>query len=345
MTETERSLAVTILEHIDNLLHSPSVPEIPAEVQDLDELRKIHDYLADLRGVLQEFSKGELTKEIQLRGLVAGRLKTMQSNLWHLTWQIQQVANGDFSQRVDFLGEFSTAFNSMVKQLNNALTELRKKEEELLRLTKALQGEIELKSVALAALRKSEANFRYKSEHDSLTGVLNRRSFYDMAVMEMDRAQRKGQHCCIAIFDIDRFKQFNDTYGHLEGDAAIRHITDIGKLALRQNDIMGRYGGDEIVILFFGVDKNKGSSIAERLRMSIEQTPVRTTNGDVSITISLGLAEVPPALDCERDTAFLEKVIHQADKALYAAKSKGRNKVVVSSFPEKTSDNKCSVIE
>ena len=325
--------AAAIVEHIRKMLHDPEVPALPPELADMPELQDIHAYILELRQALAAFVRGEPSMDLHMRGIVAGKIKSLQANLLHLTWQIQRVAAGDFTQRVDFLGEFSTAFNSMVRQLDDAVTSLRHKEEELTRLTGALQDEIAQKAAALAALRKSEASFRYMAEHDALTGVLNRRSFFDMAVMELARAQQVGYYCSLAIFDIDKFKSFNDTYGHIEGDAALRHVTEVTKAGLRQDDIMARYGGEEFVVLSPLADKDVGRNVAERLRAAVARSPVRTKAGDVGVTVSVGLANIPPTEGGIRDVHFLEEVLRHADDALYAAKNSGRNCLVVSAYP------------
>ncbi len=322
-----------LIAHLDAMLRNPVMPEIPPELADVEGLPAIHEHFSTLRDILDAFSRGDFSPNIRLRGVIAGRLKNLQAGLLHLCWQIQQVADGDFTQRVEFLGEFATAFNSMVEQLDSALTSLRLKEEELTRLTLALQHEVRQKAEALEALSKSEARFRYMAEHDPLTGVCNRRSFYDLAVMELERARKDNQPCALIMFDLDHFKRFNDTYGHLDGDAALRQLTATIQAGLRSQDILGRYGGEEFVLLLPGVDKTTGEAVAERLRLSVASSPVDTkTAGPANITLSMGLVSVPPTGDRERKVAFLEKLLALADAALYEAKGAGRNRVGISPY-------------
>ncbi|SBW03300.1 Response regulator PleD (fragment) [uncultured delta proteobacterium] len=170
------------------------------------------------------------------------------------------------------------------------------------------------------------------AEHDPLTEVCNRRSFYDLAVMELERARKENRPCVLVIFDIDHFKRFNDSYGHLDGDAALRHLTQTVKNELRGPDILGRYGGEEFVLLLPGVDQPTGEAIAERLRLAVATSPVPTkTAGPVTITISMGLVLVPPEGNEERKVSFLERYLGFADNALYAAKESGRNRLMASS--------------
>ena len=325
------SPVTTLVEYLAKFFHDPVMPELPLELTDIEGLPDLQDRLEKLRDILEAFSRGDFSSNIRMRGTIAGRLKNLQAGLLHLCWQCQQVAEGDFSQRVEFLGEFATSFNSMVKQLDSALTDLRQKEEELTDLTSALQHEVAQKAEALEALSKSEARFRYMAEHDPLTGVCNRRSFYDLTVMQLERARKESSPCTLALFDIDHFKKFNDTYGHLDGDAALRHVTNTIKRGLRDQDIFGRYGGEEFVLLLPGVDKAKGERVVERLRFAVATSPVPTkTMGPAFITISIGLVFIPPWGNENIKVPYLEKILAHADEALYQAKAMGRNRLVVS---------------
>jgi len=323
------------LEHIKKLLLDAEPPVLLPEMQDVEILRFVHDYLVQLRILLKDFSTGNLSGDILLRGSVAGSLKALQANLLHLTWQIQQVAGGDFRHRVDFMGEFSEAFNSMVEQLDAALTALRQKEGELTRLTETLQQEIRLKNQALTALRLSAADFQYQAQHDSLTGVLNRRSFYDCALLELEKARSSGQYCGLALVDIDFFKKLNDTYGHLIGDIALHHVTKLARDTLRSNDLLGRFGGDEFMFFFTFRTKDTGRYVSERFRNAVAMTPLLTEKGAISLTVSIGIVCVPPELAEARDMEFLERVLRNADTALYRAKLRGRNRVSLLTLPQK----------
>lgn len=332
MLKAQPPLAEVVLEHIEKLLSSPSLPTIPPEAGHCDKLRTLHDQLVTLRSILDAFAKGDLSCDISLRGVIAGRLKALQANLLHLTWQIQQVAEGDFSQRVEFMGAYAAAFNSMVEQLDTALTALRHKEEELTKLTEALQTEVAEKAEALAALRKSEAQFKHMAEHDALTGVLNRRSFYELASVEFKRAEENGYPCSLALVDIDFFKKINDNYGHLEGDAALRHVTQTMESSLRHGGFVGRYGGEEFVVLLSGLDLKTAKKVAERLRKTVAESPLQTPKGPLNITISIGLAHVTPRHGHAQDATFFESVLNTADEALYTAKQTGRNRLIVTPY-------------
>ena len=315
----------SVLNHIHKLLHEPTEPKLPQELSENATLCGIHEYLIGLRSTLTQFSSGDFSRDITLRGVIAGRLKALQSNLRHMVWQVQQVDNGDFTQRVDFLGEFSQSFNHLVEQLDATLTAMRNKEQELLTLSRSLEYEVEQRNFTLRALEQSEAEFKYLAEHDSLTEVLNRRSFFDLAQREMMHAYGSKDSCCLALLDVDLFKRFNDTYGHLEGDCALKHVASISKAGLRQDDIMGRYGGEEFIFLFPRADLAQGMAVAERIRLSIAEQPVRIAQGEVLITASLGVTNILPDRRNDDFLQLLQRAIRTADLALYAAKDAGRN--------------------
>lgn len=327
MSEHSVDPARTAVTIIGKLLNSPAVPDIPEELAGEDEFRILYDNMLNLRSVLTQFATGDLSHDITLRGFMAGSLKALQAHLRHLTWQVQQVEKGDLSQRVDFLGDFSISFNRMIVKLDNTLSALRQKEEELTKLTNTLQHEVELRSLALKALQKSEAKFKYLAEHDTLTGALNRRSFIELAKAELQKTVLVGKSSCVALLDVDHFKRFNDTYGHLEGDVALKHVAEMARASLRQTDIMGRYGGEEFVFLFPGADMDNGILAAERIRIAIMEHPVRLGGEEVRITASLGITVVTESNYAEYESDLLSCAVRTADLAMYEAKKQGRNRV------------------
>jgi diguanylate cyclase (GGDEF)-like protein len=130
----------------------------------------------------------------------------------------------------------------------------------------------------------------------------------------------------MAIMDLDYFKRFNDTYGHVSGDEALRHVVRVLSGGLRKGDFLGRYGGEEFTIFFFNADVEVGMAIAERLRKALAFSPVLLENQSVQVTASFGVtgAEGDP-----EEKECVQKLIANADIALYSAKRHGRNKVVL----------------
>jgi len=233
------------------------------------------------------------------------------------------VEKGDFTQEVRFMGEFSNAFNSMVRILGLSLSKLQEKGETLAAINDKLRKELE----DMDSIKESEAHFKFLASHDTLTGILNRQAFIEKAHIELANAAYLCVPCCLAMMDIDHFKNFNDTYGHLAGDEALRHAVRLIESSLRKNDFMGRYGGEEFILFFYDTDEETGLRVLERLRTCLIESPVSLLEGTVTITASFGLAVVDREKSADKE--FIQKVIHDADTALYAAKLSGRNRVML----------------
>ena len=155
------------------------------------EIVYLYTELTTIRKILLQFSRGNFDEDIPIRGAIAGCLKTLQANLRHLTWQVQQVAEGDFSQRVDFMGDFSAAFNSMVVQLERSLTELKESESQLLNMTLDLQGEIKSRQKVEEDLRQSEErwNLAVQCSRDGIwdMNLETKQAWYSDRFLEMFR--------------------------------------------------------------------------------------------------------------------------------------------------------------
>ena len=159
---------------------------------------------------------------------------------------------------------------------------------------------------------------------DQLTTLPNRRSFDARIELEWNRAKRELTSCSILLVDIDDFKIYNDTYGHLNGDAALREVSAIIKDALkRPGDYAARWGGEEFIVLLPATGLDGAMGIAETIRASIESLVIPILDYlETKLTISIGVNSQIPAQSCS-----VERFIDEADKALYIAKRTGRNKV------------------
>ncbi|HEY8255364.1 MAG TPA: PleD family two-component system response regulator [Rhizomicrobium sp.] len=159
---------------------------------------------------------------------------------------------------------------------------------------------------------------------DQLTGLHNRRYMARHLDTLLEGAQKNGRPLAFVIMDIDFFKQVNDTYGHDIGDEVLKEFASRIAANVRGIDLACRYGGEEFVVAMPDTDTAFACNIAERLRQSIETTPVKISRapGQLSITISIGIAQ------CEGEADTADKLLHRADQALYRAKRTGRNKVV-----------------
>ncbi len=156
---------------------------------------------------------------------------------------------------------------------------------------------------------------------DTLTGLLNRHALEEFGKYEIIRMQRKKQPIALAMLDVDRFKKINDTYGHVIGDQVLKELAQIVRSNIRNIDILGRYGGDELIIVMPETDSTNAQTIAKRLRRNIEETSIPTDIGPLYITASIGISIKQ---DNQDDLNILQQ---QADKAMYAAKKAGRNTV------------------
>ena len=159
---------------------------------------------------------------------------------------------------------------------------------------------------------------------DPLTNCFNRRHFISLAEKETSRANRYSRPLSMMVMDIDHFKNVNDTYGHPAGDEVLKQLVDICQKVLRPADVMGRYGGEEFCILFPETSIDGALYAAERIRQLIENTLFHSKIADIKITISAGVANLQ-TIDNKNTT--LGDVFVAADKALYIAKSEGRNRI------------------
>lgn len=319
-----------LIKFIKELISNNSLPALPDAYYENEELKGVFNQIREIRKTILAFSGGDFSQDILAKGFMAGGLKSLQAHLKHLIWQVRMVADGDFSQRVEFMGEFATSFNTMVERLKFTIEDLQRKEELLSALTEKLQREIEAKVKIERALRVSEARYKNLASTDALTGLHNRRYFFHAAVNEIVRVKRSKKSFCLGIMDVDHFKNFNDRYGHQNGDKCLVHIAHLALETIREMDILARYGGEEFIFLFPEANLDQGLAIAERVRNFIADTMV--VLGDktsASVTVSIGLRLVEE-FEGQTTNELLKTAIRQADVALYMAKNKGRNKVIVS---------------
>jgi diguanylate cyclase (GGDEF)-like protein len=165
---------------------------------------------------------------------------------------------------------------------------------------------------------------RRRSMLDALTRTWNRGAIEEVLARELARAARDGSPLSVIMADVDHFKRVNDSFGHPAGDAVLNGVVRGMRSALRPYDAIGRYGGEEFLVVLPRCDAASARTIAERMRRRVESEPVETTASMVSATLSLGVASAGAPL--RRDPQAL---IETADGALYQAKERGRNQVVV----------------
>jgi diguanylate cyclase (GGDEF)-like protein len=252
--------------------------EIPEEFTQLPEFMELRETLIDFREFLLAVSVGDLSRSLTRKGYLAGALKSLHSALRHLTWQTKMIASGDFNQRVDFMGEFSEAFNLMVHQLD-----------------------------------ESRQQLEIISRTDALTGANNRRHFSELLEVELERCRRYRCDLSVMMFDLDYFKLVNDTYGHAAGDEALRTFARTLQLSgLRKNDFWGRLGGEEFALALPETDSDSALMPAERIRSKLEETSVQHEQVTFRITVSIGISQYQPGDTFETVLGRADQAMYEA---------------------------------
>ncbi len=186
--------------------------------------------------------------------------------------------------------------------------------------TSLLREQLRATEDEAARLRETLAEQRNRAQTDPLTGLANRHAYHDRISQEFARWKRYRGKLALVVADIDLFKQVNDTHGHLVGDAVLKHVAGLLKAGLRDADFLGRFGGEEFVMLMPETGLVDATKAINKLRLRIAQTPWTHADQSLTVTVSFGVAEFEGE-DVPRD------VFHRADRALYRAKRKGRNTV------------------
>ncbi len=235
----------------------------------------------------------------------------------HISVQVSPL----FDQKLTFIGRVVTL---------NDVTEWRLLASDL-HLT---NEDLRQRNVELTAAQEELFHVNRKLEQlaitDSLTGCYNRRYLYQLLEYEITVEKRYEVPFSIVLFDVDYFKQVNDSFGHKVGDEVLKGIAEKIKTLLRKSDILARYGGEEFTIYLPHTTKENAFMLCERIRQSVELSPIESSRGDISVTISIGIASWEGAREGEPDDSrmLLDQLLLQADSALYRAKREGRNRVI-----------------
>jgi diguanylate cyclase (GGDEF)-like protein len=185
----------------------------------------------------------------------------------------------------------------------------------------------------LANLERAAARLQHRAAHDSLTSCLNRGSFVELLAHAVERARRDKTPLSLVLMDLDEFKRINDRHGHLAGDAVLRAFAAAARQRLRASDVLGRLGGEEFALLLPATDQPGAWRVAEALREGTAALAVRVPGGPaLGVTVSLGVSTLDPGA-----AGTSEELFAQADRALYASKHAGRNRVTQSSDAAATS--------
>jgi len=191
-----------------------------------------------------------------------------------------------------------------------------------------LKRETDARKAALRQLGEANKKLRLLSSLDGLTGIANRRAFDEFLDREWRRSVREKKTLSLLMADIDFFKKYNDEYGHQAGDGCLKKVASVLSNSVnRSGDLVARYGGEEFAVIMGNTSVDFAAKIADELRSVVAQMKIRHAYSDIAdfITLSVGAAAVVPVPELSSD-----KLIEAADKALYRAKEKGRNRVAVS---------------
>ena len=174
-------------------------------------------------------------------------------------------------------------------------------------------------------LVQAREEMRYRATHDALTAIWNRASILSLMRSELERSVREGKSTSVLLCDVDHFKRVNDNHGHLVGDIVLQEVAKRLTSAVRSYDAVGRYGGEEFLILLSHCDYSHLMARSEDIRAAVADTPIVAGSEELSISVSVG------AVTCERwnPRLSIERILAQADAALYRAKADGRNRTAI----------------
>jgi len=222
-------------------------------------------------------------------------------------------AHRDLLERIERIARLSDGYQSIARERELSMTA--RFEKQLHRLEKVARISDRYQSM----MRDLNVALKEASTHDALTGIANRRLLTERLREESERVRRYTRPLCLALLDIDHFKRINDDYGHEVGDQVLIEIARVMEAELRDHDLCGRWGGEEFLVLMPETDAERAALVTERLRRALEALVVRANDEPLSVTVSIGLAEL------QREENY-SKAINRADVALLKAKRSGRNR-------------------
>lgn len=278
-------------------------PDAPEVVRLTDAARGIVAAWSECQAFVEALARGSIDPPRPSPGnVMAEPLKHLHDTLAKAVWQAVRVADGDLAERIKLSGALGQAFNRMV----DALVESRSRLDE-----------------TIVRLKESREALQRLATEDPLTGLFNRRHFLDLAHAEVRRSHRYGRPLAVVMLDLDHFKNVNDSHGHAAGDAVLVEVAKRIGGELRLNDQLGRLGGEEFALLLPESAEDAAFNVSERVREVIAASPVAFGELMIPVTVSLGVA-----VATSTDTS-IEGVLVRADRALYKAKSEGRNRTVL----------------
>lgn len=287
----------------------------PLDLRVLDEVqRRLKDVIDKQSHLKRQLSDAQERLKSMLAGFV-DRLASFGS----VTGDYARVLEGgaeriaaatDISVLSDVVGEILT-------ETRNAQTAAERSTEEI----SALRAEVDNANQHILRLQRELDEASELVRHDPLTGTLNRKGLDEALEREIAMARRRGTLLCVGLLDVDNFKQLNDTYGHKTGDDALKHLSTVVRESLRPQDSVCRYGGEEFLILLPEADLEEASAILTRLQRELTRRIFMADHNRLLITFSAGISLLDP-----EEPAHI--AIERADRAMYAAKRAGKNRVL-----------------
>lgn len=315
-----------VFEHIDAI--SPDNPWLRQQMQALVQAaepplsqRRLEDLQARLKDVIvkqaeareQTLRAQELMRQTLATFLERLAQTTVSTGQYHAKFEAcaqaleRAESLADMAPVVQEAIQTARAFAADTQRVVDELTDLRDRADRA-------EAEVQL-------LRRELDQMAELVTHDLLTGVLNRKGLQSALDRETRRAERTGTRVCIALLDVDDFKRLNDTLGHLAGDAALKHLADVARRSLRPQDTIGRYGGEEFIIVLPDTTPEEACGVVQRLQRDLSAHLFLQGEQQVLITFSAGVTEL------RRDEP-VEAAIARADAAMYKAKRAGKNRVM-----------------
>lgn len=298
------------------LLMVSEVFSSPLDIRVLDEAeRRLRDVIDKQSQLKQQLTDAQERLKSMLIGFM-DRLSGFSDSTDHYHVTLERCAQE--IETAENLDDLADAVGELLIETRDVRNSARKSSEEL----KALREEVESANNRIVRLQTELDETSELVRHDPLTGVLNRKGIDEAIEREISVLRRRGSPLCVALLDIDNFKQLNDTFGHRAGDEALQHLTSVIRDDLRPRDTIGRYGGEEFIILLPDTTEEQGIEIVSRLQRALTKRFFLTGNSRLLITFSAGVS-----LMLVDETSA--QAIDRADRAMYAAKRAGKNRVFI----------------
>ncbi|TVP90795.1 MAG: GGDEF domain-containing protein [Pseudomonadaceae bacterium] len=275
-------------------------------------LQQLNERLAQFQGNLEDTHSaysGSLDAGVQLEGAIRDQVEGLHEDV------------REASDLNSLKATVESKLTLLMHDVEEARSVRQQREHEVSERLNVMVERIQVMEVEAHAFRAHLEEQRQRSLLDNLTGMPNRAGLQKRMEEEYERWQRYGGQLLLAVLDVDHFKSINDGFGHLAGDKVLRLIAQQLSRRLRKSDFIGRFGGEEFVLLLPGTSPEQGETVLEALRSGIEECPFHFKTERVTVTVSIGF------------TAFqqgdeLDAVFERADKAMYAAKAAGRNRLI-----------------